>query len=973
MNKYFYFRLLLTVLCPGHQTYQNRRITNITNQLETTRFLFPLLIILLFSPNIQAENVPELEHLVNVSSITQDNKGYIWLSNSQGLTRFDGKNIITFSNNNNYWPLPFSHSHHITTTDNKILISTENNRLWELAPLSGKANVINIKTISPTIYYAVKFQDNYYAYGKAPDNLYRYNNKNSETKVLTENIHLSNLVATQKHLYFSTDNGLFQVKGDKVLAILKQPINAVSAVANGLIVATKNQLYYFSDDGNTQNIAINETIHAITPENQFFTNKSNNSHFFTIDSRGEIKKYQTKSLKMLTHKFSNAEPQFTQTMLHDNSGVLWLLSNLGLRRLTEKKIIDHPLKFDVYYNKITIEKFKNQLVIGTYGQGLQLFNKSSPVGGLAANIKKEFTKKGKIIYSLLAVENDLYITTFDGLWSYNGKTKQLKKIDIPNNNLILLDMILKDNVLYIGTDSEGLLIFDIEQQKITQHLGKGSGLSSLEVIGMLPLDNGEIWITTAAGLDIYNNIDKSLRNISIPSISKVGPLILVDNKIFVSTMGDGIFVFNRQGELISQFASGITFFTLKLINGEIWAPANPGLYRINPSNYQIAMVPDTKSLSFTGHPIQVEFNLYAPHSGGVLELPLIDKNIFNAKVFISKTIVSGQASIINKTINVDTPNDVITLELASLDYRPGQEKRYKYRINNGNWNEVYGHQLTLTGLASGLYDIEIMGTNSFGHWSSNKAYTEINVAYPWYWTPQMWVLYVLFTLGLLFTFGWLLYLRTKSISKIHQILSCDIKNRGKAALTVSRNLTYALELLSHIDQAGKGNPDIHESRLEKSKEILTQSIDELKSNTDSKLPDGLYGNSLDIALPFFSDYLHQKYHINLINTIELNEVALSYEMQADIYKIIYEAVTTAILNGNGRNFTMVLREVKSKVWLNISDDGTSFLNFNNNINFNMAMYYTRQIATKYNASVHTFNKKEQGSQLAISIPLMDIT
>jgi hypothetical protein len=39
----------------------------------------------------------------------------------------------------------------------------------------------------------------------------------------------------------------------------------------------------------------------------------------------------------------------------------------------------------------------------------------------------------------------------------------------------------------------------------------------------------------------------------------------------------------------------------------------------------------------------------------------------------------------------------------------------------------------------------------------------------------------------------------------------------------------------------------------------------------------------------------------------------------------------------------------------------------------MAIYYIRQIAKKYNASVNTFEDQGEGSQLTISFPLMKMT
>ena len=83
------------------------------------------------------------------------------------------------------------------------------------------------------------------------------------------------------------------------------------------------------------------------------------------------------------------------------------------------------------------------------------------------------------------------------------------------------------------------------------------------------------------------------------------------------------------------------------------------------------------------------------------------------KYIISQTTVSGKTYLLNKTIQNASSNDVITLDLASLDYRAGQNKQFKYQINNGKWHLISGNQITLTGLASGSYYLTIMGNKQF--------------------------------------------------------------------------------------------------------------------------------------------------------------------------------------------------------------------------------------------------------------------
>ena len=38
----------------------------------------------------------------------------------------------------------------------------------------------------------------------------------------------------------------------------------------------------------------------------------------------------------------------------------------------------------------------------------------------------------------------------------------------------------------------------------------------------------------------------------------------------------------------------------------------------------------------------------------------------------------------------------------------------------------------------------------------------------------------------------------------------------------------------------------------------------------------------------------------------------------------------------------------------------------------MAMYYIRQVAKKFNATFHTYDNQEHGSEIIISIPLMEL-
>lgn len=920
-------------------------------------FKKPLILFITLIISSQTIASTSITNLAKVKSITQDNKGFIWLSTQQGLIRYDGNNSIDFSHSNTKWQTPYSWTHNINKVGEDFIVSSESNGVWLFNPSTGKNTKIEVPNLDGAIYDAIEFKGSYliYNYKAKNEKIIQFNPDNGISTVVNEKIKIKRFLKSEQNLFmFSVKLGLFKFENSSFTHILKEPINISVAVKNGVVAIGKNTLYFIHDNGSMISTPLTESIHGLTKD--FHSN-----NVYTISDSGKVRYFETESLRELPHNYANAKKVIAKTIYHDSSGVLWAASNLGVQRLMESAIVNYPIDFGLKINANEITFYENELVIGTFGKGIKKFNTKKSL--VDESINQILSKNALRISDIITINDKIYIGTFDGVWLYSPKENKMERLDFPKNNKLILKLKYDESEqhLYITTSYNGLYIYDTAEKIIIEHIDKSHGLSHQETIDAMPLDDGNIWLATKTGIDIYNRYSKVMKNITTGGPNKVISLAFKNNKIFAITMGDGIFVYNRKGELLSLFGEGITFNYSAIIEDNIWVSSSQGLYHINPDNHQLTLEPGTETYTFSGEPHAKNNKVFAAHFGGILAIPLVKQADYDAKVYISKTMVSGESSLHNKSIHIESSNDVVTLELASLDYRPGKEKQYKYKINNGTWNNISGNQLTLTGLASGNYDIEIMATNSIGQWSTHKAYTDISVAYPWYWTPQIRILYFVTFLCAIALGIWLLYLRTKSISHIYQLLEADIKSRGKSALTVSRNISLSLELLE------KGNDEAQ------TKQLLQQCLEELRETNSGKEPNSLFGNSLAVALPYFADFLHQKYHINLSSRIEVDEDSLSYELQSNIYRIIYEAVTSAILSGDGRNFEVSMQKFKNKMWLTISDEEGSFIHFTNKINFNMAMYYIRQIAMKYDATVNTFEHATNGSQLTISFPLLEAT
>ncbi|WP_426360046.1 hypothetical protein ACPUVO_07500 [Pseudocolwellia sp. HL-MZ19] len=916
------------------------------------------LIIFLYSSlynTVQAESNESILSYLKVSGVIEDENNYIWFSGQNTLARFDGTDLIHFSNNNEKWNIPYTWIFDVIKDGDDFIVTTNTSEIWRLNPRTAKTIKLNINQDHISTHKTAIYKGNYY-FKTTKGEIYVYSQKNKTTKLLVDEIKTSALKNTKNNLYTAGFSGLFKLENDSFTQLLKNKVSSITPINDGVLVVTDALILYLGDDGSRHEIP-NTQKHVIST-------KSNDGHAILLSKEGVISKIAIPSLINITHNYPEIESMIPRDLIQAESNTIWLVSNKGIQKIFPSVVKNHPKIYNVADNANEIEVFNNEVIIGTYGDGIyKAFNNGK---NISEKINPSLTLLGKRTMDLLAIDDALYIAAFDGLWVYKKDSNTAKKVDFIDNNQILLKLTKKDHLLYIATDGNGFYIYNLKTQRIIDHISLREGIKNPEIIDILTLDNNNIWLATPDGIEIYNRYTKTNRQLKLSVKNKVISFATHNNKVYAATKGNGIFVLNFHGDVLSQIAEDVSFSMINVIADEVWAPAAQGFYRINTHDDSISLIPNTEKYNFTDAPVILNSKIFVPHHTGLLEIPLTKVAKYNPKIVISQVTVSGNTQLFNDDINVGSENDVVSINLASLDFRPGKDKQFKYQINSGEWQSIYGNQLTLTGLESGIYKLAFKGTNSLGQWSDNVTFTEVNVAYPWYLTPQIKVLYI-FSISFIFiAVIWLTYLRYRSIKHIHTILSNNIKSHGKVTFNVERNLLKAKGLLYNLESLPAEN-------LYQVSSIINKCIHSLAQNENEEEPNTNRGKSLEVALPYFVDYIHQKYHSNVQLEIEMSESTLNLEMQADIYKIIYETITSTIMNGSGRNFEISLEEFKHKIWLTITNDENGFSKFKNKVNFDMSMYYIRQIANKHNASFNVFNAENSSSQLVISIPLMSIS
>ncbi|QOL24505.1 hypothetical protein LP316_09015 [Thalassotalea sp. LPB0316] len=892
----------------------------------------------------QSVNATEIEDLDNITGIYQDRDDFIWLSGQQGLYRYDGFNVLRFANNSDDWHVPFTWVRSISPYQGKLLVSTQVNGLYSLDPKTGNYERLALPSHIKSPYLATYCRNQIYFTDKST--LYSFDLNTQTTTKLIENINVREIIATKGALYVISDRSIQLNTSNGFSTIYSGDIKSSATLGDSLVIKDEKKLITIKGKQVISQQTLAKNITAIT------TSHDKTAILATGDD-GSVYQFNSQTLEPIAAnypKFSNSK---ILKLFHDNSKTLWALTNQGVKYVAEIIVKNTPIAYDIQHNTNELLAVNDDLLIGTFGKGLATLK---PTPWLNPELNISLPNRAKYTTTMVQHGNSIIFGTLDGLWHYKLGDSSASRLKNTDSIKIVLTLHIKDSLLYIGTNYAGVKKYDLNQQKIVKTIDKANGLHNLEVIDIVTMANGDLWLATSDSVQLYKSQTDTVQQIGEFTSNKVVSLAHIDNKIFAFTIGSGIYVYDLQGILLARLRPATSFHYNLVVGNEVWVAATPGLYRLDPANYKLSVVLGTEDKNFSSAPVLMGEKIFAWHTKGLIEVDHKQKNFYNAKIKISKTAVSGQQSLNSSVINVGSNKDVITLDLASLDYRANTNKQFKYRLNDNVWTKVSGNQITLAGLSSGDYTLEVMGTNSLGQWSNYVAYTNIHMAYPWYWTPQIRIIYLLLLLALMVLSLWLIYTRARSISSVYKVLDEDLKNRGLLSDHLERNINVAIRLLNQGEQT-------------KASKLLSEAASIIADNKTNVAPSSLNHQSLSGGIEYLVDFWQEKYSVKVRTQIDFDIDNLEQQLQQSIYRIIYSAIDSAIAHSKSNNFMVSIKRFNQKLWLRIEDDNDYFDGFDSKIDFNMAMYTIRKIAARHQAKINTYRTSDNTSQLGISFNL----
>lgn len=744
----------------------------------------------------------------NISTLFQDQKGYIWIGTENGLNRFDGNQFTLYQKNN---PLYSNfHANSINTicetTDKELWLGTDNgvfiyNQVKDtftpfVKQTSDKTSITSwithiIQDKAGNIWIATHKQG-IFLFNTQTDKLTQFEipqNDNIVTRILNDeqnNIWLSGpyqlcklnkvnntfetyAIEEKKESIYSmalwedSSNHIWIGTWDKGLWKLDPRTKQVEKYLTGekgkgilhihsILEYSPELLLIGSDDGLT-------IFNPVTHES------------FLYDNYGD-------SEKSLSDKF-------IYPILKDREGGVWIGTYYnGINYLPPYcgQFNGYSESSDIpYFNSRIISRFcegeNGNIWIASDDSGLSCFNPST-MQFLDFNGREKLNKHN--LHALCMVDKDLWIGTYgDGIQILNIQTGVIKNYSISNGldeNSIY--SIFKDSQGQIWTGSmNGICQYDAQKQRFTP-------IKYLEalVIEIAEDAKGNLWIATQGkGLFRYSpqknkewkkyGLEKGFNSLTVNHLC-----INKDNEIWAAT-SEGLYLYNPLKDIF-------TYQPLRLPNecitaileGEdcLWLTTAKGLVKYTPTTQEtqiftksdglqseafiMASALKTRNGEFyigsingfnTFYPHQLKLNTQKPN------VVLTSLEIFNQKIDTQKDGTLPEAIDHLKEIHLSYKDNVITLNYAALSYCTPQKNQYAYMLEgfDKGWNYVGSqHSTTYTNLPAGTYTFRVKASNNDNIWNEEGTSIRIIVHPPFYLSLPFkigYVLLFLLTLGLL--------------------------------------------------------------------------------------------------------------------------------------------------------------------------------------------------------------------------------
>lgn len=318
-----------------------------------------------------------------------------------------------------------------------------------------------------------------------------------------------------------------------------------------------------------------------------------------------------------------------------------------------------------------------------------------------------------------------------------------------------------------------------------------------------------------------------------------------DEWLVLGTNGDGLIFYNSENQAVELFDNRFGLHDQKInclhCQGDsiVWVGTNSGLFKVELQTMPNEDVPFPFFSIHNGFPGQ-QINaieqkgdrLVVATSKGLVFAPLgvLQKNAVPPKIFINEFYVQDRMLSLRQYHQIAHDKSVLRIRYAAVNYRNTKRNKYRYRMLglDSVWNYTHLREIQYSTLPPGMYHFQVEACNEDGIWSSDSADLAFEVVGPFYFS---WWFLISSMVIITALFYWLYKIRIKEIERRNQLLN-SIQNYKQQILRQQMNPHFIFNTLNSI-QYYLLDEDIHASTsyLAKFAKLMRMILDNSRETT----------------------------------------------------------------------------------------------------------------------------------------------
>ena len=889
---------------------------------------------------LQFRNIGFKEGLnnMNISAITQDKLGYIWVATMGGVSRYNGYEFKRFYfDASNPESLSSNHVHTIFCDSEGLIYIGSANGIDCYDNRTGKM----IKPFPDFKLAVLKILEHRnYIYLGTNAGLYRINKETKKLEALRGNLAEKPIILNlffdkAENLWCAFDIGkglaAYDIGTDRFDIYLnesQQPATSYNTIrtffqlTNDIILLgtqggiscfdVKTRRFIENSDFSVLKSALAgiDVRFILEKEPSIFWIGTLQSGFFIYD-----KSRNTVTRLLTDDEFPEIHSNNYMNYFVDIYGNIWFGTfDAGLDVWFNQA---RNFNFDVSLNNLTKNKFitsiysdkDDKLIITTRENGFWIYNSHTKTHQL-------FTKQNSgLKYDNLRTvfvdsENKYWIGIYFGLQIYNSENKTFKTIPIPEPNNGTVSFLQHGNRIFVGTDRQGLLVFDLDGNLLKQFKAQG-----LNIPALIKLNESELLFGSyGTGIFAMNFDTYAVRKFGIADTEKypglLYPITAYKDKqgvIWIGTYNYGLFSFDLKNSKIRNININEGLPSTDAIgfeedeNSNLWVSTSYGLVRLNKNDFSIktySVNEGVNNYQFHGNAVHKDSRgiIYFGGNSGVTFFnpadllvepkepsPVVLENLYIQNLLVTPS--EKNSALINslpftKQIELTHKDQIFSVDFVSFDYLSPENVQYYYMLEgfDKDWYSVgTQRRVSYSNLGRGDYVFRVKSVNHAGINSENEAELMIKVKpAPWFsytaWTVYLAIMvaiaYVVFSLRIkTFVYKKNLeieyseHLREREINVMKQKFFTNISHELRTPLTLIYGLVTQLsgqEKLSPKVREFAQSLDVNVTRLLK---LINQLLAYKKlegENLSLWLDKGNLNESIQRILELFNFYAKEK-------------------------------------------------------------------------------------------------------------------